>query len=183
MMRSDRQLMLAAFAVVISLLAPPAAEAQQRTVQQPAFSSNSAATTVVVPDRGRAHVGGSSSAAIGRSSAGSLGTRGSSYGLERRGEQMTADVQIHDMAAMDAALLGQAPPRLPRHLPPRGTPVRPATTIPAVTRPDYYLARAAAAEQAGKPEVAATYRRLAARKGASSAGTAASRGAAGDGEK
>ena len=161
-MRSDRRLILAALTGAMSMLTA-AAEAQQLTVQQPAFSSNSAATTVVVPDRGRAHVGSYSSAASGRSSGGGLGTRGSSYGLERRGEQMTAGVRIHDMAAMDAAILGQAPPGLPRHLPPRGTPVRPATTAPPIARPDFYLARAAAAERAGKPEVAATYRRLAAR--------------------
>ena len=85
-----------------------AVQAQQVTVQQPVVSTNSVRTSVSVPDRGSALLGGVSSAQSARSSYGPLRS-GSSIGLSRSASSMSTSVYIHDLHAMDEALLNSVP--------------------------------------------------------------------------
>ena len=81
----------------------------QHVVQLPEFHQTSVNTTVSVPDRGSVLLGGSSSASTGRVSAG-LGLRpfgNSAIGGTSGGGGMFVGAQIHDMQAMDEAVLGQ----------------------------------------------------------------------------
>lgn len=82
--------------------------AQQATVQQPVVGTNSVRTTVSVPDRGSALLGGVGSAQSARSTYGPLRT-GSSFGLSRSASSMSTSVYIHDLRAMDEALLNSVP--------------------------------------------------------------------------
>ena len=82
---------------------------QPTTVQLPSFHVTSVNTTVSVPDRGSVLLGGSSSASTGRVTAG-LGLRpfgNSAIGGTSAGGGMFVGAQIHDMQAMDEAILGQ----------------------------------------------------------------------------
>ncbi len=92
--------------VVLSQVA--AVQAQQVAVQQPVVATNSVRTTVSVPDRGSALLGGVSSAQSGRSSYGPLRS-GSSIGLSRSASSVSTSVYIHDLRAMDEALLNSVP--------------------------------------------------------------------------
>ena len=92
--------------VVLSQVA--AVQAQQVTVQQPVVATNSVRTTVSVPDRGSALLGGVGSAQSARSSYGPLRS-GSSIGLSRSASSMSTSVYIHDLRAMDEALLNSVP--------------------------------------------------------------------------
>lgn len=83
-------------------------QAQQVAVQQPVVATNSVRTTVSVPDRGSALLGGVSSAQSARSSYGPLRS-GSSIGLSRSASSMSTSVYIHDLHAMDEALLNSVP--------------------------------------------------------------------------
>ena len=94
---------------VILLLTCQSLSAQQ-TVQLPVVSSTSVNTTVSVPDRGSALLGGVSSAQSGRNQYGPI-RPGTSTGLERRASSITAHVYIHDLQAMDEAILNSAPTR------------------------------------------------------------------------
>jgi hypothetical protein len=80
--------------------------AQAVTVQQPVVSTFTGGTTVMVPDRGRMHLGSVNSAASGRITTGPFRS-GSSIGLERTASSMSVGVFIHDLQAMDEALLNQ----------------------------------------------------------------------------
>lgn len=80
----------------------------QQAVQQPVVGSTSVSTTVSVPDRGRVFLGGVSSAQSGRTQYGPLGT-GPALGLTRQSSSVSASVTIHDLRAMDEALLKSAP--------------------------------------------------------------------------
>jgi hypothetical protein len=88
------------------LLATTTSFAQVVTVQQPVVSTFTGGTTVMVPDRGRMHLGSVNSAASGRITTGPFRS-GSSIGLERTASSMSVGVFIHDLAAMDQALLNQ----------------------------------------------------------------------------
>ena len=92
--------------VVLSQIA--AAQAQQIAVQQPVVSTNSVRTSVSVPDRGSALLGGVGSAQSARSSYGPLRS-GTSTGLSRSASSMSTSVYIHDLRAMDEALLNSVP--------------------------------------------------------------------------
>ena len=85
-----------------------AVQAQQVAVQQPVVATNSVRTTVSVPDRGSALLGGVNSAQSARSSYGPLRS-GSSIGLSRSASSMSTSVYIHDLRAMDEALLNSVP--------------------------------------------------------------------------
>ncbi len=82
------------------------ADAQAITVQQPAVRSFGTGTTVSVPDRGSAHLGSLGSASSGRISPGPL-RLGTVSGLERSASSLSVSVYIHDLHAMDEALLAQ----------------------------------------------------------------------------
>ena len=82
----------------------------QHVVQLPEVHQASVNTTVSVPDRGSVLLGGSSSASAGRVSAG-LGLRpfgNSAIGGTSGGGGMFVGAQIHDMQAMDEAVLSQS---------------------------------------------------------------------------
>ena len=85
-----------------------AVHAQQVAVQQPVVGTNSVRTTVSVPDRGSALLGGVNSAQSARQSYGPLPS-GSSVGLSRSASSMSTSVYIHDLRAMDEALLNSVP--------------------------------------------------------------------------
>lgn len=81
---------------------------QQVTLQQPAVGNTTVNTTVSVPDRGRTYLGGVNSAQSARSSFGPL-RPGSAFGLSRSASSMSTSVYIHDLRAMDEALLNSVP--------------------------------------------------------------------------
>jgi hypothetical protein len=77
-----------------------------QVVQQPVVGTTSVNTTVSVPDRGTTFMGGVSSAQSGRSQYG-LGPLRSppGVGLSRQATSMSVNVYIHDLQAMDEAIL------------------------------------------------------------------------------
>lgn len=81
--------------------------AQAVAVQQPVVRQFGLGTSVSVPDRGGVMLGGVDRAASGRSSYGPA-WRGSSIGVERSSSSVSAHVFIHDLRAMDEALLREA---------------------------------------------------------------------------
>ena len=89
--------------VTVTLMFSSPLHAQQG-VQLPVVSATSVNTTVSVPDRGSAMLGGVSSAQSARSQYGPLRT-GSSRGLSRQATSISTNVYIHDLQAMDEALL------------------------------------------------------------------------------
>ncbi len=78
----------------------------QVTVQQPAVRQFGGTGTIVVPDRGGAYFGGVSSAAAARRQYGPLRS-GTTSGAEWQAGGISTHVYIHDLQAMDAALLSQ----------------------------------------------------------------------------
>ena len=76
----------------------------QITVQQPVVSQTGVSTTVSVPDRGQVFLGGVSSAQSGRIQNGPIPTV-TSRGFSRQATSITTNVYIHDLQAMDEALL------------------------------------------------------------------------------
>jgi len=169
-----------------ALLLTTPAVAQHITVQQPVFENFGVQTAVTVPDRGSVYLGGVNSAAAGRSSFGFPRTS-TSTGVETRGSSVQVGVFIHNLQEVDAALLAsvpQAPPQTPweKRLAERrvgvfvGVPasagpeeeIRPAKAgTPTKTPPRMadLESRALRAEQSGKPAVALTYWRMAAKEG------------------
>lgn len=83
---------------------PSTLAAQGLTVQQPVVGRFGANTSLSVPDRGRALVGSVNSAAMGRVTYGPLPS-GSALGLQTRSSSLSVRVFIHDLQAMDEALL------------------------------------------------------------------------------
>jgi hypothetical protein len=148
------------------------AAAQPVTVQQPVVGSFSVNTTVSVPDRGWVHLGSVNAAAAGRTVVGPLPS-GSSVGLQTRGSSVSATVFIHDLRAMDEALLASAPggetesPWAQRLAERRGMPSAAvaAHATPSPSRAGQWEALAQQAESRGKPQVALVYWRLAAKEG------------------
>ncbi len=98
----------AGFVVVLFLPLPQTAVAQAVAVQQPVVRTMGVSTTVSVPDRGTTYLGGMNSAASGRISPGPF-RPGTNSGLERSGSSMSVSVFVHDLQAMDEALLNQGP--------------------------------------------------------------------------
>lgn len=101
--------LLIGIVVTVTVVAVREASAQAVTVQQPAVRSFSASTTVSVPDRGSTRLGSMGTASSGRVSTGPF-RPGNSIGSERTGSAMTVHVFIHDLQAMDEALLAQGRP-------------------------------------------------------------------------
>ncbi len=86
------------------------ANAQGLVVQQPVIETFAIGTSVVVPDRGSTFLGGVSRAADARTTAGFL-PWGSSIGNERSHSSARVHVYIHDLEAMDQALLNAGRPQ------------------------------------------------------------------------
>lgn len=76
----------------------------QVTLQQPVVSRFATGNTVVVPDRGSALVGGVSSGASGRTTPGPW-RGGTASGQTYQGGSLRVGVFIHDLQAMDEAIL------------------------------------------------------------------------------
>lgn len=76
----------------------------QVVIQQPVVGQTAVGTTVSVPDRGSAVLGGTISGQMGRTQGGPLRS-GTSTGAAYQSSSITAHVTIHDMQAMDEALL------------------------------------------------------------------------------
>ncbi len=94
---------------VVVLCGLSTAEAQPVTVQQPVVGQFSATTTVSVPDRGSMHLGSVNSARSGRVTTGPF-RNGSSFGQELTGSSLSVGVWIHDLRAMDEAILAGSGP-------------------------------------------------------------------------
>jgi hypothetical protein len=159
------------------LLSAPMALAQQMTVQQPVVNTFGGATTVSVPDRGSTFLGGVNSARSGRITTGPIRS-GTAMGLERTGTSMSAHVYIHDLQAMDEAILAQGRSSADDDIAPyaaRLTARRQIGTEPAIAKsatPVDRTAQAARSEQLardaeanGKPAVARLHWQMAAKHG------------------
>jgi len=83
---------------------------QDVTVQQPIVGITSVRTSVAVPDRGRVFLGGVSSAQSSSSRFG-FSRAGSSIGLSRASNSLSAGVTIIDLREMDEAILNSVPDR------------------------------------------------------------------------
>jgi len=159
--------------IVVGVAGPVFAQAV--TVQQPVICSMGVNTTVSVPDRGSALLGGVNSAATGRTVNGPFPS-GTASGREAQGSSMRASVYIHDLRAMDEALLASAPSAAPGNDWEQKLAVRRGETAPSVKRPvtsrsAEYEALAKRAEERGKTSLAMTYWRLAAKEGSAVART------------
>lgn len=146
-----------------------AVQAQQVTVQQPVVATNSVRTSVSVPDRGSALLGGVSSAQSARSSYGPLRS-GTSTGLSRSASSMSASVYIHDLRAMDEALLNSVPDSPSPSAIRGGSGMRPAEAARAeVVTPAEKVVKferlAQQAEAAGRSGVAKLHWQMAAKYG------------------
>jgi hypothetical protein len=160
------------FTAAAPFLFAASAFAQQATVQQPVVQTFGVGTTVSVPDRGSALLGGVNSGRAARSVNGPFRTS-TSLGRETQGGTASVGVYIHDLRAMDDALLATAAAAIPtnpweRKLAERrgassnSSDVRDA---PPPSRAGEFEALAQRAEQRSKPAVALTYWRLAAKEG------------------
>ena len=76
----------------------------QQAVQQPVVGVTSLNTTVVVPDRGTVYLGGVSSGQFGRNQYGPFRS-GTSSGYSLQSTSVSTSVYIHDLQAMDEAIL------------------------------------------------------------------------------
>jgi hypothetical protein len=161
------------------------ASAQAVTVQQPVVGVFNVNTAVSVPDRGSALVGSVARAASGRKSYGFPPRYGSSYGVSRSNSSVQTSVWIHDLSAMDEAVLGAASETHAKPLDPRfaalrgssATETRITSTRQAAQstrrtsrpKPDMsaerFLRLGRAAEKRGKPRVAQMHYRQAAKRG------------------
>ena len=94
------------------VFAAPLGASAQVGVQQPVVATTAVSTTVSVPDRGSAFLGGVSSAQSARAQYGPLRS-GTSLGLSRQATSISTSVVIHDLQAMDEAILNSGPSQLP----------------------------------------------------------------------
>ncbi len=92
------------YVLIVFLLLVGRTSLAQQVIQQPVVATTAVNTTVSVPDRGSAHLGGVSSAESGRAQYGPLRS-GTNTGISRQATSMTTHVYIHDLQAMDEALL------------------------------------------------------------------------------
>jgi hypothetical protein len=158
----------------IVLLAGQGVFAQQ-TVQQPVVGVTSVNTTVSVPDRGTMFLGGVSSAESGRTQYGPLRT-GPSTGLTRQSSSMSVSVYIHDLQAMDEAILNSAPSFQESHRPVPGLSSRrsergpmPEKEVSPVEKAIKFEQLARKADEAGKTGVAKLHWQMAAKYGSKAA--------------
>ena len=139
----------------------------QQVIQQPVVGVTSVNTSVSVPDRGQAYLGGVSSAQSGRSQYGPLRS-GTATGLSRESTSISTSVYIHDLQAMDEALLNSA--TTPRTDPRNNRFVRthqaePEPMVSALAKSAKFEALAQMAEKAGKQNVAKLHWQMAAKYG------------------
>lgn len=160
------------FVLTSVLLIPTlAANAQQVAVQQPVVGTTSVATSVSVPDRGSVYLGGVNSAQSGRVSYGPLRS-GTALGLSRSASSMSTSVYIHDLRAMDEALLNSVPDS-PSPSSIRGMSRSPSLgvarteTVSPVEKALKYERLAKQAEVAGKAGLAKLHWQMAAKYGSS----------------
>lgn len=146
----------------------------QQAIQQPVVGTSSVSTTVSVPDRGTTFLGGVSSAQSGRSQYGPLPV-GPSSGLTRQSTSMSVSVYIHDLQAMDEALLNSAPssPTASQTRRPvsgmtsryGSSPPLPEPVVSPVEKANKFETLARKADEAGKPAVAKLHWQMAAKYG------------------
>lgn len=106
--------MVRSLALILVVFAARGAYAQNIAVQQPVLQDFSVDTTVTVPDRGTSLLGSVSSGAAGRTTYGFGPLRnGSSRGYSLSNSSVTTTVYIHDLRAMDEALLATPGPASP----------------------------------------------------------------------
>ncbi|MDH3718315.1 MAG: type II and III secretion system protein [Planctomycetota bacterium] len=99
--------------IALAILATYVPPAVAQTIQLPEFGFTTVSTTVLVPDGGTALLGGVNSARYGRTQRGTplLGGRpfnNVATGSELSGNTIGVTAYIHDLDAMDKALLAQA---------------------------------------------------------------------------
>lgn len=166
-----------------SALATPQARAQRVTVQQPVVGVFNVNTTVSVPDRGSALVASVARAASGRKSFGLPPRVGSSLGLSRSHSSVRTSVWIHDLRAIDEAVLNAASQPAPEPVDPRFAALRGASSSATKSRisgsesllessgrashlsAERFLRLGRAAEKRGKPRLAQMHYRQAAKRG------------------
>ena len=147
----------------------------QITVQQPVVGVTSVNTTVSIPDRGTIYLGGVSSFQAGRSQYGPLRS-GTSMGYSAQSSSMSASVYIHDLRAMDEAILnsvgrtsggGEFNAGVTGH---RGQPnIASETTASPAEKRKKFEELALKSEAAGKANLAKLHWQMAARFGSSQA--------------
>ncbi|HET6425373.1 MAG TPA: hypothetical protein VFG20_16920 [Planctomycetaceae bacterium] len=161
------------FAVALALGCGASVTAEaQVAVQQPVVGGFGVSTTVSVPDRGSVRLGGVGTAASGRTSSG-IFRPGTSSGLERSASSLSTSVYIHDLQAMDEALLAGAVGRANDPWTPRLNERRAAEPVAtkATPREDTtgkaarYEQLAREAEAKGKPAIARMHGQMAAKFG------------------
>lgn len=149
----------------------------QVAVQQPVVGQTAVGTTVSVPDRGSIVLGGTTSGQMGRSQGGPLRS-GTSSGIAYQSSSMTTHVTIHDLQAMDEALLHSRP--VARGNASRAavsqdllrSPTQRATQTPTASlkeKSTRFEQLALDAERAGKPGVAKLFWQSAAKCGSAKA--------------
>jgi hypothetical protein len=162
----------------LTLLASRPALAQQ-AVQLPVVSTTSVNTTVSVPDRGSAFLGGVSSAQSARSQYGPLRS-GTNRGMARRATSITTNVYIHDLQAMDEALLNSgstdsethpSSPVIPARLSEKRDPLVSIPTASPAEKVAKFEQLAKKADEAGKHGVAKLHWQVAAKYGSKLAET------------
>ncbi len=188
----ERRILLAAVSGILGFVSTAAAAApaipRATTVQLPTFNFFTVATTVEVPDSGAGYLGSVGSGASGRVDRGVPGLglhpfANAAGGVARSGGGTSVRAEIHDLDAMDKALLagGAAPTAgsagLPRAL---ATDAAGAQSVAELRRQQAVSDRAPDAEaerlfqqagdfkSAGKNELAKVYYRMAACRGTGS---------------
>ena len=164
--------------IIPCLLMLSAPVAAQQVVQQPVVATTTVNTTVSVPDRGSALLGGVSSAASARQQYGPLPS-GVSRGFSRQATSISTSVYIHDLQAMDEALLNSGSRTEPERRQPgvdqfvRSRAARLAAEPTASTKEKAakFEQLALKADAAGKPGVARLHWQVAAKYGSQLAET------------
>lgn len=105
--------MLRTITLLLLVFAARNAPAQNIAVQQPVLQDFSVETTVTVPDRGSTLLGSVRSSAAGRTSYGFGPLRNTARGSSQTGSSVTTSVYIHDLRAIDDALLAVPGPAAP----------------------------------------------------------------------
>ena len=143
------------------------ARAQQVAVQQPVVGITSVNTSVLVPDRGQIRLGGVSSAQASRNQYG-FWPHGSSLGVSRSANSLSASVTIIDLREMDEAILSTAPTSSPSRstlMPSKELEVRsPAERSPS-EKAAHFERLALRAEEQGRWSVAKLHWTMAAKYG------------------
>lgn len=106
-MRNDKSWTVELLFSLLLIAVSTEASAQRVHVQQPVVGQFEASTTVSVPDRGSILIGGIDRRAAGRTVR-NPSPPGSNLGVTTSRSSLRASVYVHDLAAMDRALLEEA---------------------------------------------------------------------------